>query len=313
MEKPLLTVCCVAYNHAPYIRQALDSVLMQKTDFPFEILIHDDCSTDGTTEIIREYEEKYPDIIKLIYETENQYSKGIKIIRDCMGPSIQGKYVALLECDDYWTDPKKLQVQISYMEQHPDCSGTFHAADWINNEKFLKNDRRAQYEFDATPQQVIRGGGEYCATASLCYRRQYIWDYPEFRVVFDVGDYPLQILLALRGKFHYFPETMSCYRFGRVGSWTQLGEDIIRKSSHLKIENNALKKLNEYTKGLYETEIYYRITKNQSDLYAMGQIHFGEIRESFSHMKWSHMKLSRMRRCYDRLLRKYIPGIKQKY
>ena len=129
MEKPLLTVCCVAYNHAPYIRQALDSVLMQKTDFPFEILIHDDCSTDGTTEIIREYEEKYPDIIKLIYETENQYSKGIKIIRDCMGPSIQGKYVALLECDDYWTDPKKLQVQISYMEQHPDCSGTFHAAD----------------------------------------------------------------------------------------------------------------------------------------------------------------------------------------
>lgn len=224
MTNPLVSVCCIAYNHAPYIRQALDGVLMQKTEYPFEIIVHDDASTDGTTEVIREYEKKYPKIIKPIYERENQYSQGKKMMIECTFPYATGKYIAVLECDDYWTDSHKLQKQVSYMENHPRCSGTFHAADWLGNKSVLKNDGHSKYEYNATPQQVIAGGGEYCATSSLCFRAQYALDNPAFRNFFDVEDYPLQILLSLRGELHYFPDTMSCYRFGRPGSWTEKNE-----------------------------------------------------------------------------------------
>lgn len=313
MTKSLISVCCLAYNHEQYIRQALDGILMQKTEYPFEVVIHDDASTDRTSDIIREYEKKYPEIIKPIYQKENQHSQGVSIFSQWVFPRAQGKYVAWLECDDYWTDPNKLQRQVSYMENHPECSGTFHAANWLVDEKIIKNDRHSERECDVTPQQVICGGGEFCASASLCFRMEYALDRPCFRVCFPVGDYPLQILLSLRGRFHYFPQTMSCYRFGRPGSWTGSMRSDERKIQFLKKEIRAFKLLDEYTNYMYSTEIYYRITKDQSDLYAKGAIPFSEIRESFEHMEWGHMKLSRMRRCYDRFLRRYLPGIKQKY
>ena len=109
---PLLSICCVTYNHKKYIRQCLDSFLMQKTNFKFEIIIHDDASTDGTADIIKEYYEKYPDIIKPIFQTENQFSQGKSISKTFIYPRIKGKYVALCEGDDYWTDPYKLQKQV---------------------------------------------------------------------------------------------------------------------------------------------------------------------------------------------------------
>ena len=108
MDKPLVSISCIAYNHESYIRQCLDGFLMQKTTFSFEILIHDDASTDNTTDIIREYERKYPDIIKPIYQKENQYSKGIPISATFNWPRAKGKYIAMCEGDDYWTDPLKI-------------------------------------------------------------------------------------------------------------------------------------------------------------------------------------------------------------
>lgn len=118
-DKPLVSISCITYNHAPYIRQCLEGFIMQKTNFAYEILIHDDASTDSTSDIIQEYENKYPDIIKPIYETENQYQKGVPIGSAIWNvPRAQGKYIALCEGDDYWTDPNKLQKQVDYMEQH---------------------------------------------------------------------------------------------------------------------------------------------------------------------------------------------------
>ncbi|MCI5779181.1 MAG: glycosyltransferase [Lentisphaeria bacterium] len=119
---PMVSVCCITYNHEPYIRDCLEGFLMQKTDFPFEVLIHDDASTDRTADIIREYEAKYPDIIKPIYQTENQYSKGVKVSMVYNYPRAQGKYIALCEGDDYWIDPNKLQRQYDFMETHPEYS-----------------------------------------------------------------------------------------------------------------------------------------------------------------------------------------------
>lgn len=132
VKMPIVSICCMAYNHAPFIRKCLDGFLMQEPptgvskDEPwYEILIHDDCSTDGTDEIIREYAEKYPDKIFPLYETENQYSKG-KVIDAYNYDRARGKYIAVCEGDDYWIDSYKLQKQVDFMESHPDYSVCFH-------------------------------------------------------------------------------------------------------------------------------------------------------------------------------------------
>jgi glycosyltransferase involved in cell wall biosynthesis len=132
MEKqdiiPFVSVCMTTYNHEAYIAEAIEGVLMQKTSFPFELLIHDDASTDGTADIIREYEARYPDIIKPIYQKENQYSKGVCVERKFLFSRVQGKYVAVCEGDDYWTNPLKLQKQVDFLESHPDysiCGGMY--------------------------------------------------------------------------------------------------------------------------------------------------------------------------------------------
>ena len=122
---PLVSVCCVTYNHASYIKKAIDSFLMQETDFPFEILIHDDSSTDGTTDIVMEYAEKYPGIIKPIIQTENQLSKGGLICPRLVFPKTLGKYIALCDGDDYWTDKTKLQKQVSFLENNSDYVITY--------------------------------------------------------------------------------------------------------------------------------------------------------------------------------------------
>ncbi len=117
---PVVSIQCMAFNHEAYIADALESFLMQKTDFPFEIVVHDDASTDRTADIIREYEKKFPGIIKALYETENQWSKGS--LKKIIAPYLKGKYLAVCEGDDYWTDIYKLQKQVNYLESHRELS-----------------------------------------------------------------------------------------------------------------------------------------------------------------------------------------------
>lgn len=119
INSPIVSVCCNTYNHEKYISEALDSFLMQETNFPFEIIVRDDASPDKTAEIIREYEAKYPNIIKPIYEKENGYQKGIKPSPVTFAKSI-GEYIAFCEGDDYWTDKKKLQIQKDFLESNPE-------------------------------------------------------------------------------------------------------------------------------------------------------------------------------------------------
>lgn len=118
-NNPLLTIGCITYNHAGYISQCIEGFLMQKTTFPFEIIIHDDASTDGTSEIVKEYADKYPDLIKAIIQTKNQYSNGGRIYSRFIHPISRGKYIATCEGDDYWTDPYKLQKQVDFLEANP--------------------------------------------------------------------------------------------------------------------------------------------------------------------------------------------------
>lgn len=132
--EPLVSICCLTYNHASFIKACLDGFLAQKTDFPIEILVHDDASTDGTDAIIRDYAERYPQIIYPLYEDENQYSKGMQNEMDIVYnyARARGKYIATCEGDDYWTDPLKLQKQVDFLEEHPDYSVCFHRCEHLH-------------------------------------------------------------------------------------------------------------------------------------------------------------------------------------
>ena len=128
-DTPLVSVRCITYNHQDYIYQALDGFLVQKTNFPFEVIVHDDASTDKTAEVIREYEAKFPKIIKPIYETENQYSKHDGSLGRIVDAACKGKYIAFCEGDDYWTDENKLQMQVEFLERNEEYTMCFHNAE----------------------------------------------------------------------------------------------------------------------------------------------------------------------------------------
>ena len=132
-RKPLVTIFCLTYNHAPFIRKAFEGFLMQKTTFSFEIIVHDDASTDGTQEIIREYVQKYPTLFVPILQKENQYSQRINAFDKYVRPKVRGKYIAFCEGDDYWISSDKLQKQIDYMEAHPDCAMTGHNSYFLDD------------------------------------------------------------------------------------------------------------------------------------------------------------------------------------
>ena len=126
---PKLSICCLTYNHASYIRQCIEGFLSQEVAFPFEILINDDCSTDGTADIIKGYVSKYPNVITPIFHEENQYRKGIRgMFQRYLFPKARGEYIALCEGDDYWDDPNKIQKQVDFLDSHPDYSMCFSRA-----------------------------------------------------------------------------------------------------------------------------------------------------------------------------------------
>lgn len=212
----LVSIQCFVYNHEPYLRQCLDGFVMQKTDFPFEAIVHDDCSTDGSAAIIKEYAEKYPDIIKPIYETENQYSKGDGSLRRIMNEACRGNYIAICEGDDYWTDPNKLQMQVDFLETHPEYSMCFHDVN-IRAEK-------GREWYDVFGKLVDRDytGLENMLkwsvpTCSIVYRLG-LWDkYPQ-NPKFTMGDNVLILQCSRYGKIRCIPQKMGVYRLNPT-SW----------------------------------------------------------------------------------------------
>lgn len=220
-DKILVSIQCLVYNHEPYLRQCLDGFVMQKTNFRFEAIVHDDVSTDGSAAIIREYAEKYPDIIKPIYETENQYSKRDGSLRRIMNAACKGKYIALCEGDDYWIDPLKLQKQVDFLECNPDYSMTCGRT-ILYSESKGKNigENRCRHKTTTLrPKDIILKGGEYISTASILYRKNILEIYPTYCTNCYVGDYPLQIFCAMQGKVYYFDTKMCAYRTQNPNSW----------------------------------------------------------------------------------------------
>lgn len=225
-DQIMVSIKCLVYNHAPYLRQCLDGFVMQKTNFRFEAIVHDDASTDGSAEIIKEYAEKYPEIIKPIYQKENQYSKHNGSITKTMNKKIKGKYVAFCEGDDYWTDSYKLQTQVDFMESHPEFTLVYHNVYIDNGERkdilFKDPSYHKNIPFNGNCViDVIKKGGGYIPTCSMLFRSQYLFNQPDWMKLSPVGDYPLALYLAINGEIKYIDKLMSCYRIMSDGSWSQ--------------------------------------------------------------------------------------------
>ncbi len=261
--KPLVSIGCITYNHENYIEEAIQSFLMQETNFPFEIIIHDDASTDNTAKIIAKYFKAYPKIIKPIFQKENQHSKtNVLIYPKFVYPNCKGKYIALCEGDDYWTDSLKLKKQVAAMEARPECSWCFHPAAIVR--KSIETNRVLRINsgdkiFDDSSIFKINNA-KYSPTASLLLKSSSLQNSPEWIYESPVGDLPLKLFLTLKGSAYYLDIAMSAYRSDSAESFTSG----YKSSSHTrnKLYIGLIKmymNFNRYTKLKYASEVYYRI------------------------------------------------------
>lgn len=268
MKDVLVSVCCLAYNHEKYIRETLEGFVAQKTNFKYEIIIHDDASPDGTADIIREYEKKYPDLFITICQEENQYSKGIRISRTFIAPRVSGKYVVLCEGDDFWDDELKLQRQVDALENHEDCYMCVHATREIHENGTPTG---AMYPACTVQEGPIRskdflGMGYAFHTSSYMFRatqwKEYMENPPMFTNVCDVGDEAYLLYFGQLGNVYYIDAVMSNYRRGVPSSWSArklatAAENRAMKHSNAMFETYKL--FDEYTGRIYHETIARRM------------------------------------------------------
>lgn len=285
-------VRCITYNHAPYITEALDGFCMQQTDFPYVCTIYDDASTDGEQEVLRAYMQEHfnledKDVTR--YEETDDYTLVFaqhKDNKNCFfavyylkynhykvkKPKYPYqrdwrniKYEALCEGDDYWTHPKKLQRQVDFLDSHPEHSLCFHA-----NYSLYKDNRKNAYypykeDMEVCPMKdIILSGGNFMATASMVFFTQLGSGYRVWSKSSKVGDGPLMLTLAERGRVGYINEVMCCYRVGAQGSWTQrILMDKKKKSEHYKQTFQFWREYDEWTNYKYHPLIKRKIIKNK--------------------------------------------------
>jgi glycosyltransferase involved in cell wall biosynthesis len=200
---PLLSIVCLAYNHADFIRETLEGFLRQETDFPFEVIVHDDASTDDTAAIICEYAARYPSVIKPIYQRENQYRQGVPFSTRLFARA-RGKYIAYCEGDDYWTDLRKLQIQVDFLERHPDYVITYHDAFMFNSQGVVRSPHmQGKFRRDSSARQLMQA--RPVSTLTVCFRNLVQELPPELHGV-EVLDICWWSLLGAYGKGKFIEE-----------------------------------------------------------------------------------------------------------
>lgn len=280
-KKPLLVSQTIAYNHEKYLRDTLEGIVMQQTDFPFVAIVHDDASTDGTAEILREYAEKYPDIILPVYEEENQYSKRDgslgRVIRAARGAT-GAKYIAMCEGDDYWIDPLKLQKQISFLESHPDYSMVYTGFNTVNAEgKDLYIPRYVEAQEKSVDGDIFKLllRGNFIQTCTVCYRKDVYYTSIHKNAPYAL-DYKLFLSLSLLGKCKYLPDITSNYRVLSTGQMLSNGYNV--------------KKMCD-TNQRYFADIWMRnFSKNES---IMERLHTYKWIGEMLGLQWKHYRSSR--------------------
>lgn len=267
---------------------------MQECDFAYEVLIHDDASTDQTAEVIREYEKKFPDLIKPIYQKENQLSKGLGSVDGRFNiPRVKGKYIAFCEADDYWTDPLKLQKQVNFLEKHPDCSCCHHSHSKLllnENNRILITGKDYPAEHVFYSREFLKGS-PFVRLVSLMLRTEHLNPLPTWIHKAPYGDFPLQLFLATKGDIGYLGgKSLAVYRRGVPGSHTEkdsLGDwKLKREYQQEKLKNHEIvyKLFNKATDNQYKKEIWYRKRQETLNFLGMWQFSFSR-KEQFNLIK----------------------------
>lgn len=283
----VVSVLCAVYNHQKYLRQTLESFVMQKTDFLYEIIVHDDASTDNSRQIIMEFAEKYPQIIKPIYQNENQYSKGKYIIGDFMFPAAKGEFLAWCEGDDYWTDKNKLQKQVDALRRNPDCFFCTHTVP-ISHDGIIEGCFPAiKIETGVYSTKEVLAMG-YFQTSSFMIKKEKFREYLHFRKTDSAiaGSESILMYMALIGNTYYINERMSMYRILTPGSWTSRQ----KKDKEKQIINrlrfiSMLDSFNKFSKTKYETYFKRRINEEVISYLALCDKTKRLISESYSDLK----------------------------
>ena len=229
----MVSVICTAYNHEIFITDALEGFVNQKTNFKYEVIVHDDASTDKTADII-----------------ENIY------------PNVMGKYIALCEGDDYWCDNSKLQKQVDFLEAHPEysaCTCCSRIEDFETGRSYI--DHPVKNDCDIPAKDIFIWGDKRFQTASVMYRTKYMYRPPEFHVK-SVGDWPNAIWLVANGKIRYLKDVMSVYHTNVPGSWTKRAGDSIQEAVTYRTNCiKTLKNIDAYTNGKYHSFVQYEIRR----------------------------------------------------
>jgi len=220
---PLVSVVVVAYNHERYIREAIESVLMQETEFPFEILVSEDCSTDSTATILREYRDRYPERIRLFFSEWNLCSNEV-LVRALRAS--RGRYVALLDGDDYWISPHKLQMQVDFLNLRPEYGLCFHDVVHVEEDGSTPPSLRFRGVDPNVTTERLLVSNPIC-TVSVMIRAEALSDLPEWYVQSVFGDWELFILISLRGRIGFLADALAVYRRHRGGYW--IGTAVTRR------------------------------------------------------------------------------------
>lgn len=280
MNDPLVSVFCLAYNHEKYIKDALDGVVNQITTFDYEIIIHDDASTDLTTDIIKEYSNRFGDKIVPIIQTQNQYSKGVSVV-DIMSKVARGKYVAFCECDDYWCDTNKLQKQVEFLEKHYEYSACTCMSCFLNCRTGRKNvPFCVKQDVDISFEDIVDWEIRHYQTSSLVLRKQFLKLPKEFYMN-GVGDYPRAIYLALNGKIRYISSVMNVYRVFSENSWSvQNVGDKKRMAFNYNNRAKLLERINDYTNGRYR-EIFLKKYNEEMFYYEIMNENYNKAKKDY--------------------------------
>jgi len=255
-----VTVSLVTYNHERFIAKALNSILMQETNFPYEIIVGEDDSQDRTREIVQEYKRRYPDKIRLFLNSRdnvifinNKPTGRWNFINNLK--HAEGEYIAVLDGDDYWTSPHKLQKQVDFLNSHPECSVCFHDVEMVDNKEQLMQVLSPKKKKEIyTLNDLLKGN--FIPACSVMFRRGLFGSYPEWIYTFPIADWPLHILNAHYGEIGHICEVMGVYRNHGEGIWNSI-EEIDQIRNNLEMSRNLVRHLDPRFKNRIRTRILF--------------------------------------------------------
>jgi glycosyltransferase involved in cell wall biosynthesis len=278
ITSPKVSIVIITYNHERFIAQALDSVLMQRVDFAFEIVVGEDCSTDATRKIVCEYQRRFPDLIRLqlLERNEGAMSNALQAMAVC-----EGEYMAFLEGDDYWTSTQKLQIQVDFLDAHHDFCGCFHNVAVVQDGQTEHLYHRNPLKEVFTLRDIV--SDNMIPTCSAMFRRHLFPRLPEWFSGMPMGDWPMHVLNAEHGNYGYLNEVMAAYRIHEGGSWSMKKKiDLLRKSIA------AMERYNEYLQYRFDRVVRKSMAMKMYEI-ALSLLDEGDRKGALCHA-WAAVK-----------------------